>query len=189
MIQSSDSYQVVAGAKYEKEENKSDSGDRNEKSLYVENIFQAHEDFVFTLGGRHDDNSAYGSESTYRGTFSYKLDETEDRIWRLRGSYGTSFQAPTFFQLFSFFGDPNLKPESGVGWDLGFEGSLAGGMTTLGITYFDYDIKDKIVYSFASNAFANEDRYFSSGIEGYVDVQVSENTVLNLAVTCSDGLR
>lgn len=180
-------YQLVAGAKYEKEENVSSPGDRNEKSLYLENLVFMDEEFVFTVGGRYDDNSAYGSEYTYRGTFSYILEETEQRLIRLRGSYGTSFQAPTFLQLFSFFGDPDIRPESGTGWDLGIETSLNEGTTTFGATYFDYDIKDKIVFSFASNNFANEGRYFSCGIESYAKFQLNNDIVLNLNYTYSNS--
>ncbi|MCZ6675112.1 MAG: TonB-dependent receptor [Verrucomicrobia bacterium] len=186
-VQASDSYKLVAGAKYEKEENKSDVGNRDERSLFLENIVILSEKLVLTLGGRYDDNSAYGDETTYRGTFSYILDETEDRFLKLRGSYGTSFQAPTFFQLFSSFGDPALKPESGVGWDFGLESSFDNGILSVGVTYFDYSIKDKIVFSFASFTFANEDRYFSQGVESFANVQFDEDLVLNLSYTYADA--
>ena len=186
-VEYSDEFQLVAGAKYKKEKNISYPGDRSEESLFVENLFFPDENFVLTAGGRYDDNSAYGSESTFRGTFSYVVDEIENRFVRLRGSYGTSFQAPTFLQLFSFFGDPDIKPESGTGWDLGLESVFNEGTTTFGITYFDYDIMDKIVFSFASNSFANEDRYFSRGFESYAKFQVDNNVTLNFSYTYSDA--
>lgn len=185
--QTGESFSLVAGAKYEKEENKSDGFDRSEASLFVENIFMPGRDLAFTLGGRYDDNSAYGDETTYRGTFSYAFLDEEERFLKLRGSYGTSFQAPTFFQLFSFFGDPDIMPETGTGWDVGIEGSAKGGALSFGVAYFDYDIEDKIVYSFTSNSFANEDRYFSQGIENYVDFAFDEDVSLRIAYTYSDA--
>lgn len=182
-VRFNDTFRLVGGAQYEKEENKSDAGKRNEKSLYVENIVFPSEKLTLTAGGRVDDNSTYGEEFTYRGTFSYLISETEERFLKLRGSYGTSFQAPTFFQLFSFFGNPDLNPESGTGWDIGFEGSTNQGALTLGITYFDYDIKDKFIFDLPNNTYANEERYFSQGFESYARLQVTNAVDLSLAHT------
>ena len=59
---------------------------------------------------RHDRNSQYGSKTT--GAIGYGYDLTSH--WRLGGSLGTSFVAPTFNQLyFPNFGNPDLKPEEG----------------------------------------------------------------------------
>ena len=186
-FKASDSYTLVAGAKYEKEENKTDAFNRSEESLFIENVFSPSQELALTLGGRYDDNSAYGDETTYRGTFSYAVLGEEENFLKLRGSYGTSFQAPTFFQLFSFFGNPDVLPETGTGWDIGLEGTSNGGAISYGVTYFDYDIEDKIVYSFATNSFANEDRYFSQGFENYLSAALDENVSLRIAYTYSDA--
>ena len=59
---------------------------------------------------RHDRNSQYGSKTT--GNIGYGFDLTSN--WRIGGSYGTSFVAPTFNQLYyPGFGNPNLQPETG----------------------------------------------------------------------------
>lgn len=59
---------------------------------------------------RHDRNSRYGSKTT--GALGYGLDLNAN--WRIGGSFGTSFVAPTFNQLYyPDFGNPDLKPEEG----------------------------------------------------------------------------
>ena len=59
---------------------------------------------------RHDSNSQFGSQTT--GTAAYGFDVTS--AWRIGASYGTSFVAPTFNQLyFPNFGNPKLLPEEG----------------------------------------------------------------------------
>ena len=59
---------------------------------------------------RHDRNSQYGSKTTGAIGYGYDLNSN----WRVGGSWGTSFVAPTFNQLyFPNFGNPDLKPEEG----------------------------------------------------------------------------
>ena len=59
---------------------------------------------------RHDSNSQFGSQTT--GTAAYGFDITP--AWRVGASYGTSFVAPNFNQLyFPNFGNPKLLPEEG----------------------------------------------------------------------------
>jgi vitamin B12 transporter len=175
---------LVNGIEHEEEDNRSGEGDRNNTSLFVENIIKGNEVFNWTIGGRYDDNSVYGEETTWRTTFSYQLEEANARI---RGSYGTSFQAPSFFQLFSSFGDPNIKPESGEGWDIGYEQGFADGKVFLTTTLFGNKVKDKIIFSFNSFTFANEDIYKSQGVENALRFQIANNASATLAYTYSDA--
>lgn len=59
---------------------------------------------------RHDRNSQFGGQTT--GAIGYSLAVTPR--WRLGASYGTTFVAPSFNQLyFPAFGNPDLQPEEG----------------------------------------------------------------------------
>lgn len=59
---------------------------------------------------RHDRNSQFGTQTT--GALGYGFDITP--TWRAAASYGTSFVAPSFNQLYyPGFGNPNLLPEEG----------------------------------------------------------------------------
>jgi vitamin B12 transporter len=59
---------------------------------------------------RHDSNSQFGGQTTGSVGYGYALSPA----WRLAGSYGSSFVAPSFNQLyFPGFGNPNLLPEEG----------------------------------------------------------------------------
>ena len=70
------------------------------------------------LSLRRDDNSQFGNHDTGNMAYGYKINPQ----WRVNGSFGTAFRAPTFndlywpFQDFGFGytykGNPNLKPES-----------------------------------------------------------------------------
>lgn len=184
VVEITEAWTLVGGIEIEEEDNQSDGSQRDNTSLFLENVVRASDNLDWTLGGRYDDNSVYGDETTGRATFSHRLGDTGGRI---RGSYGTSFQAPSFFQLFSSFGDPNLAPESGEGWDLAYERVLADGKIFFSSTLFGNDVRDKIIFSFDSFTYANEDRYKSKGLENALRFQTAENATVTIAHTYSDA--
>lgn len=75
------------------------------------------------IGLRADKNEAFGSHTT--GNLAWGIDLPEDM--RLIASYGTSFRAPTFNDLYypdtgSSVGNPNLKPEESKNIELELKG-------------------------------------------------------------------
>lgn len=72
---------------------------------------------------RHDRNSQFGSSDTGLIGYGYRIAPA----WRVHASYGTSFVAPSFNQLyFPNFGNPALQPEQGRNMELGATWSAAG---------------------------------------------------------------
>jgi len=73
---------------------------------------------AFKFGLRRDNNSQFGNYTTGNIGYGYRLNS----FWRVSGSYGTAFRAPTFNDLywpfqdfgfgFTYQGNPNLKPET-----------------------------------------------------------------------------
>ena len=76
---------------------------------------------------RYDQYDTFGGKTTFRIAPALLIPETDTK---LKGSVGTGFKAPTLAELFqnfpsfNFFGNPNLKPETSIGFDLGFEQAL-----------------------------------------------------------------
>lgn len=80
------------------------------------------------LSLRGDDNEAYGRQETG----GIALGHSFDRSHRVRVSYGTSFRAPTFNDLYypletfsfggTYAGNPDLEPEEGSSVEIGFSG-------------------------------------------------------------------
>jgi len=69
---------------------------------------------------RRDRNSQFGGKTTGAVGYGYALTPA----WRVLGSYGTSFVAPSFNQLyFPNFGNPLLQPETGRHTELGLRWS------------------------------------------------------------------
>jgi vitamin B12 transporter len=101
--------------------------------------------FFITGGARYDDNSRFANFTSPRVTGAYLHRETATR---LHGSWGKGVQNPGLTQLFGFFanfvGNPDLKPENSVGWDVGIEQSFFGGRISGDVTYFNNRIQDFI---------------------------------------------
>ena len=85
---------------------------------------------------RQDNNSQFGNPSTAFAGYGFRLTPA----WRLNTSYGTSFVAPSFNQLyFPGFGNAALLPERGRNLDVGASWSDAG--HTVKVVYFDNKIR------------------------------------------------
>ena len=88
---------------------------------------------------RHDRNSQFGAQTT--GALGYGFDITP--TWRAAASYGTSFVAPSFNQLYyPAFGNPDLLPEEGKQAEISLRWAADG--HELRGAYFDNRIRGYI---------------------------------------------
>jgi len=129
------------------------------------------ERFFNTLSLRDDDNNKFGSKATYRIAPAVLFPETDTK---LKASFGTGYKAPTLDELFDnyptldFFANPNLKPETSVGYDAGFEQNLFKKSVQFGSTWFHNDIKNLIDYNEAGTSYANIDKATTYGFENFI---------------------
>lgn len=125
-------------------------------------------DQVFLSGAvRHDDHELFRNATTYRATAAWQAPGSG---LKLRASFGTGFAKPGFFELFgydptSFVGNPNLKPESSRGWDVGFDYAF-GETAFLSATYFSSDFEDEILNDFSVFPFTVRNAVAESSREG-----------------------
>jgi vitamin B12 transporter len=107
---------------------------------------------VFLTGGlRYDDFDTFGSSVTGRATAAWL---SQDRSLKLRASYGTGFNSPSFLELYGvatgYSGNPDLQPERSRGGDAGLDWYLPANVGTLSVTWFANDYRNLIVYDFSS---------------------------------------
>jgi outer membrane receptor protein involved in Fe transport len=89
---------------------------------------------------------------------------------RIRSSYGKSFRAPTFNDLYWIAGgNPDLKPERSLSLDAGILASVEwNGVWTLDGSYFNINTKDRIIWAPTSGTYwspKNISEVRSSGFE------------------------
>ncbi len=100
-------------------------------------------DLTIGAGARVDDHSDFGSEVSLGADASYALSND----WRLRGSFGEGFKAPTLFQLFSDFGNMALQPERSRSYEIGIEKGDRNGDIHLALTAFRRNTQDQIDFA------------------------------------------
>lgn len=119
--------------------------------LYTEDEWTLPDHLTITGGSRLDDYDTFGSATTGRLTAAWL---PFGQTLKLRGSYGTGFDAPSFLDLVgkssAYVGNPNLLPERSSGWDVGADLFAATG-EKLDVTWFEADYTNLIEYDF--NAF------------------------------------
>lgn len=135
---------------------------------------------------RYDDNGAFGGHPTFREAPAYLIPEWGTKF---KGSVGTGFKAPTLdelydsFPAFNFFANPNLKPETSLGYDMGFEQSLWNKQVEFGSTYFHNDISNLIDTNTTGTTFINIGQATTYGLENYVSYKPWEPLTLRAGYT------
>ncbi len=114
--------------------------------LYANHVWQPIGGVTASVGGRWEHLERWDDALTWRATGSWQT--PADGV-RLRGSYGTGFRAPSYFELFGaipafdFVGNPDLQEERSRGWDVGVEWQPCEGFL-LDVTWFHNRIEDLI---------------------------------------------
>ena len=154
--------------------------DARTDAVYIQDQFSYRDRFFGTLGLRIDDHQTFGSETTYRIAPAYLHRETGTKI---RGAYAKGFKAPSLFQLFggsasafgSFTGNPDLKPETSRGWEIGLDQGFFKDRVSLSFTYYDNEIKNLIVSNDTFTSNLNLTTAETSGIEIGITAKLLEN--------------
>lgn len=159
------------------------------RAVYVQDQFSFWGRVFGSVGARLDDHGLFGPEVTYKAALAYLHKETGTKIM---ATYGTGFKAPALDELFgfnpgfppffpAFVGNPNLKPEKSMGFDVGIEQTFLGKRVTVGTTYFQNRIKNLIIADFAVTfTNLNVSRARTWGLESFVKAKISDRVSLRL---------
>lgn len=140
--------------------------DRDNKAAYMQ-IKTTGDIFGLVASLRHDDNSAYGSDSNASVSASYQINDSIRAI----ASYGTAFVAPSFnFLYFPFFGNPDLLPEESQQAEIRLEGSL--GALSWSISAHQTDVENLFSFDPATFLAANIGEAEIKGVELQASTQL-----------------
>ncbi len=160
------------------------------KAYYFQNQFNFSEKLFTTVGLRMDDHQLFGTETTYKLSTAYLIPETGTK---LKANWGTGFRAPSLYQLYSSYGDSNLKPEESKSYDFGFEQDLFEDRVSFGVTYFHNDFEQMIGGTYTipgdwtSYKYANIDKAKTKGIEIEASAKPMENLAISVNHTFLDA--
>jgi vitamin B12 transporter len=157
----------------------------------AEYLLQPLDSLNLSASVRYDDNSDFDNETTWRLSGSWRLDRTQTR---LHASAGKGQKAPTFIERFGFFrndpdfvGNPDLKPEESVGFDVGITQGFFEGKAQVDLTYFTDRVEDEIngfVFDAGSEAFTAENQNGTSRRQG-VEIELQADLPANFDARAS----
>jgi vitamin B12 transporter len=144
---------------------------------------------------RHDDYSDFDGATTWRATGSWSLPAGHAR---LHGSAGTGVKTPTFTERFGYYpdqfiGNPDLRPETSLGWDAGVEGRFGDGRIVADVTYFRADLEHEInglycpVTEPVCTAINETGDSHRKGVELSLDASIGARYAINAAYSYSDS--
>ncbi len=110
-------------------------------AVYAQNKWES-DQWILTAGFRFDHHNTFGDTVNPRIAIAYRPQSD----WKIRGSFGTAFRAPSAGDLvFPFFGNPNLDPEKSKSWELGVDHYWQEN-TVISVAYFRNDYDDLISF-------------------------------------------
>jgi vitamin B12 transporter len=186
---------LTAGVNTEAETTQDDGyGDIDQRqtffAAFAEDEWNPIKSTYLTGGLRYDDFDTFGSSVTGRATAAWL---TPDRSVKLRASYGTGFNAPSFLELYGvatgYQGNPDLKPERSRGGDAGIDWYLPRGAGSLSATWFRNDYSNLIDYDFSvyPGTTANIGRARTDGIELEAKLKLAAGFELRASYTYLDA--
>lgn len=153
---------AVVGAEHEKSRFTDGARESTDiTSVYGQLIVTPIDALTVTGGVRYDDHQRFGSNTTLAASAAWRPTDTTT----LRASYAEGFKAPTLYQLFSFFGDINLQPETAKSYEVGAEQSFLGGRVRVGAAWFHRDVDNQIDFDLITFSYKNIVATRASGVE------------------------
>lgn len=115
-----------------------------------------------------------------------------------KAAYGTAFRAPALFDRygidnFGYVGNPNLKPETAQGWEVGFTTDLPAlgrsNFVSFGATYFNEQVQQLIVTQFSPTyTSVNIGSAHMQGVETELTLRPAAWLTLNGTYTFTDAI-
>jgi vitamin B12 transporter len=137
-------------------------------AIFADDEWNVFPDVYLTAGVRRDDYDTFGPDNTGRITLAWL---GGGHVLKLRGSYATAFDAPSFLDLYgqdpTFVGNPKLVPETARGEDVGLDFFPPGNVGTVSVTAFRTDYRNLIEDNFSiyPATTVNVDQARSGGVE------------------------
>ena len=197
----SDNNRLVVGASYRKAKAlnaTSYTAEKtiNNKAVFVSDQWEFAPSWTLDAGVRYDKHSTAGSKTTWSAGLNKKFDENSHAYF----NWGQVFKAPTLDDLYYYsvmewgsskyenYGNPNLKPEKGDTWTIGY-GTKIADKTSVSISYFQSKLEDAIDWdtTYSANGSVsiarNVDKQKKNGMELSVGHELNDNWYLEASYT------
>ena len=156
------------------------------KSLFTSLFFKTNSGFHAELGARVNDHSQFGENFTYTINPSYVFNER----YKFFVNVSSAYRVPSLYQLFSEYGNLDLKPETSRTYEAGFDLDLLPKKLNINVSYFSREIDDVIDFGQLSpNQFGyiNQNEQKDKGFEIELSANPVQRVHLNAFYAYVDG--
>jgi vitamin B12 transporter len=161
---------------------------RGSFTWYLQEQAAAHNRFFLTVGSSVEDNSAFQKlEFCPRASAAVRFPETNTT---LRAAGGKAVLAPSFLETNSlnpyYLGNPGLRPEKNVSWEVGFDQWLWADRVQAGLTYFENHFTDMIQWaqtSLTTGSYFNVAAARTKGFEFYLQAKPFKGFTIRTSYT------
>ncbi len=164
-----------------------DSLHQNQIALYAAANITAAPNFNIELGNRLNIHSTYGNHYVFNVNPSYLIKEKV----KLFATISSAYRTPSLYQLFSEYGNKNLKPEDALTTEAGLQYFASDKKFNARAVFFNRIIKDVIFFYFNSTTFQsqyiNQDKQKDNGVELEASYTGIKNTTIKFFYNYVDG--
>lgn len=137
------------------------------KSAYLnDQLLLLDEALVLNAGVRYDKHKDFGQQTTWKAGAAYTIKDTDSTLY---ANYGTSFRAPTVFNLYDpKYGNQDLGPEKGWTVQGGLRQSFLNDKLHFDLGAWHTKLKDVIVFKYTGvrqGTYINQDQQTTQGVE------------------------
>jgi vitamin B12 transporter len=165
----------------------SDSLKQHQTGLYAALNFNSNTGFTIELGNRLNIHSEYGSHDVFNINPSYWINKQV----KVFANFSSAYRTPSLYQLFSEYGNKNLKPESAITMEGGLQYFSPDKKFTGRAVGFSRDVKDVIFFYYNSSTFQsqyiNQDKQKDHGAELEAAYSIGKNTTVKVFYTYVPG--
>lgn len=164
-----------------------DTTRHNQLALYATALLNNDRGFSLEAGGRWNHHNEYGTHFVYNINPSVLLNEQ----FKIYLNISSGYKTPSLYQLYSEFGNTDLKPEDALTFEAGLQYFAKGDRFNARATFFNRYVQDVIVFiynpaSFTSQ-YVNQDEQEDQGVEAEASLKIGTRTLLKVNYTYIDG--
>jgi vitamin B12 transporter len=153
-------------------------------AYYLQNTISFSEMLFVNSGLRVDDNSKFGTETTWRIAPALVFEGSGTRLF---STVGTAYKAPSLSQLYSSYGSQDLDPESSFAVDAGVKQEIISEVLALQLTYFHQNFDNLINFEPNTFIFSNINSATTSGLESELTAGVCDWIEVAMGYTYLDA--
>ncbi|MBQ8690245.1 MAG: TonB-dependent receptor [Phascolarctobacterium sp.] len=157
-------------------------------AIFLNDTWEFVPTWTLNVGVRYDDHNKAGEETTLSAGINKKFNDNSHAYF----NWGQVFKAPSTDDLYytggsmpgwELYGDPNLKPETGETWTIGYTTKF-NDKTEVGINYFESNLDDAIYWDYMdTHRVLNLHKQEKRGLEATLTQNINDNLALTASYT------